>query len=90
MGSNIYPAKNRILVTPISPEVERIMDSGLVTANFRTDHKWTVVAIGAEVSEVAIGETIYLEWLDYEFEHDGRRYAIASSESILAVIRPTG
>ena len=90
MGSNIYPAKDRILITPISPEVERIMESGLVSANFKTDKKWTVVAIGRNVTEAAIGETVYLEWLDYEFEHDGRSYAIASEDSILATIRPTG
>lgn len=78
----LMPVGKRIIIQPIE---EKLKGSLLLTNQKPTQFK--VIAIGDEVSKVAIGNVIYLEkHYGVEIDYEGEKFLVIDESSILAKI----
>ena len=83
----VIPLKDKVLVAENKSEVKT--ESGLIlddATSVRDSRKGTVLAIGPDVKEVKVGDTIYLEWNKAQVVTvDGAQRVIVKEEHIVAV-----
>lgn len=84
----VIPLKDKVLVAENKSEVKT--ESGLIlddAASVRDSRKGTVLAIGPDVKDVKVGDTIYLEWNKAQIVTiDGAQRVMIKEENIVAVV----
>lgn len=81
------PLNDRVLIEPMLAETQTASGIFIPDTAKEKPQKGTVVAIGKNVSEVSVGDTIlYGKYSGTELKHDGIDYLIMKEEEILAVI----
>jgi chaperonin GroES len=84
---NVTPLKDRVLVA--ENKRENTTESGIVLqgAGFDQSKSGTVLAIGPEVTDVKVGDVIYLEWNKAAVVKIGdAQRVIIKQENIVAVL----
>jgi chaperonin GroES len=84
---NVTPLKDRVLVA--ENKRENTTESGIVLqgAGFDQSKSGTVLAIGPEVTDVKVGDVIYLEWNKAAVVKVGdAQRVIIKQENIVAVL----
>jgi chaperonin GroES len=75
----LKPLGKRLLVKPIEMKQGTLFVAGAKPIQF------TVVAIGDEVTKVAVGDTIYIEkHYGIEIQHEGDKVLVVDESTILA------
>ena len=80
----LMPVAKRVLVKPVEEK------HGVVIVHNAKPKKFTVIAIGDEVTKVAPGNVIFLEkHYGVEIDHENDKYLVIDEASILAKISQT-
>lgn len=73
------PTLNNILIERIPGSLTT--DSGIILRSTYEQDKGNVIAIGPDVSEVSIGDTVFLDW-NAATEVDSERYIVSINEVV--------
>lgn len=86
---NVQPLKNKVLVAE-NKTSDKTSDSGIIldgANSVRDSRAGTVLAVGPEVTEVAVGDVIYLDWTKGSVVKVGdAQRVIVSVKDIVAVL----
>lgn len=86
---NVQPLKNKVLVAE-NKTSDKTSDSGIIldgANSVRDSRAGTVLAVGPEVTEVAVGDVIYLDWTKGSVVKIGdAQRVIVSVKDIVAVL----
>lgn len=86
--NNITPLNDNVLVSENKKEVTS--EAGIILEQARSVHDMTpamVIAIGPEVTEVQVGDEVYLDWSKGNIvKHDGDEFVVVKEQHIIAVI----
>jgi chaperonin GroES len=78
----LKPVGKRLLVKP----AETLSDNKIIVANQKPT-RFEVVAIGEEVTKVAVGNLVYLDkYAGVEIEYENARYTVIDETNILAKV----
>lgn len=79
----LQPIAKRLLIKPITEEKKSI----LLSLKEDKPNQFTIIAIGDEVTKVAINEIVYLDkYAGSEIKHENETYLVIDESSILAKI----
>jgi len=77
----LMPVAKRVLIKPIENE------GGKIILTHQKPSKFTVIAIGDEVTKVKTGDIVYLEkHYGVEIEHENEKFQVIDESTILAKI----
>ena len=85
---SLKPLRDMILIAEFKKEA--VTDSGIIIQGARGVGDTTpgkVVAIGSEVTDIVVGDTVYLDWSKCSaVTVDGEQRAMVKQEHIIAVV----
>jgi chaperonin GroES len=82
----LRPLKNKVIIELI--EKEKVTESGIIlqSADPNEANKGLVLAIGSEVTEVAVGDTVLPNWnAAKKSKHDDKEFYIVEEDQIVCV-----
>ncbi len=84
---NIQPLADRVVLQQI--ESEEVTASGFILPDSAKEkaEKAKVMAVGADVKLVKVGDTVLYNTYNSPTKHDGEEYIIVKEEDILATVK---
>ena len=81
----LTPIAKRVLIKPVEE------NKGIIIVHNQKPSKFSVVAIGDEVTKVVVGDVVFLEkHYGVEIEHDDEKFQVIDESSILAKVASCG